>query len=171
MRRPGRSSVPLTTSRRFYGGSADIELYRTETALYRDNLASGSPGLWVVMIPTDADPPYKLLTVTADPAEGEGLTESAANIVEQVPMPASVVQVVERFIAEHHVEREFIKRKRDRADPERPVAPWLRRSRRMTADDDFLSRWSRRKQAAEAEKKPPKGIADAGRSACGRSSR
>ena len=102
---------------RFYGGSADIELYRTETALYRDNLASGSPGLWVVMIPTDADPPYKLLTVTADPAEGEGLTESAANIVEQVPMPASVVQVVERFIAQHHVEREFIKRKRDRADP------------------------------------------------------
>ena len=93
-------------------------MYRTETTHYRDNLATGSPGLWVVMIPTDADPPYKLLTVTADPAEGEGLTESATNIVEQVPMPASVVQVVERFVADHHVEREFIKRKRDRADPE-----------------------------------------------------
>jgi hypothetical protein len=33
-------------------------------------------------------------------------------------MPASVAQAVERFVAEHHVEREFIKRKRDRADPE-----------------------------------------------------
>jgi hypothetical protein len=102
----------------FYGGSADIELYRTETTQYRDNLATGVPGLWIVMTPTDADPPYKLLTVTADPAEGEGLTESAANIVEQVAMPASIVQVVERFIAEHHVERQFVKRKRDRADPE-----------------------------------------------------
>jgi hypothetical protein len=102
----------------YYGGSADVELYRTETTQYRDNLATGAPGLWVVMIPTEADPPYKLLTVTADPAEGEGLTESATNIVEQVPMPASVAQTVERFVAEHHVERAFIKRKRDRADPD-----------------------------------------------------
>ena len=39
----------------------------------------------------------------------------------------------------------------------------------MTADDDFLSRWSRRKQAAEAEKKPPKGIpTQGGQPAAGR---
>lgn len=102
----------------FYGGAADIELYRTETTHYRDNLATGSPGLWVVMIPTDAVPPYRLVAVTADPAEGEGYTESAANIVEQVPMPAAVIQAVERFVAEHHVERQFVKRTRDRVDPE-----------------------------------------------------
>ena len=45
----------------FYAGAADIELYRTETAHYRDNLATGSPGLWVVMSPTDGDPPYRLV--------------------------------------------------------------------------------------------------------------
>ena len=102
----------------FYGGTADIELYRTETTQYRDNLNSGSPGLWVIMVPTEADPPYRVLAVTADPAEGEGATESAANIVEQVPMPISVAEIVEQFVAEHHVERQFIKRKRDRIDPD-----------------------------------------------------
>ena len=68
----------------YYAGSTEIELYRSETTYYRDNLATGTPSLWVVMTSTEADPPYRLVTVTADPAEGEGLTESAANLVEQV---------------------------------------------------------------------------------------
>jgi hypothetical protein len=42
-------------------------------------------------------------------------------------MPEPVREQVEAFVAEHHVEREFFKRKRDRANPEslgrRPAAP------------------------------------------------
>jgi len=102
----------------FYAGSADIELYRSETTYYRDNLASGTPGLWVVMSGTGGDPPYQLVAVTADPAEGEGFTESAANLVEQVPMPESIQEIVAAFVAEHHVERQFFKRKRDRQNTE-----------------------------------------------------
>jgi hypothetical protein len=102
----------------FYAGSANIELYRSETTYYRDNLASGAPSLWVVMTGTGGDPPYQLVTVTADPAEGEGFTESAANLVEQVPMPPPIQEIVAAFVAEHHVERAFFKRKRERADPE-----------------------------------------------------
>jgi len=102
----------------FFAGSADIELYRTETTYYRDNLASGTPGLWVVMSGTGGDPPYQLFAVTADPAEGEGFTESAANLVEQVPMPESIQEIVAAFVAEHHVERQFFKRKRDRQNTE-----------------------------------------------------
>jgi hypothetical protein len=102
----------------FYAGSVDVELYRSETGYYRDNLASGAPSLWVVMAATDGDPPYQLVTVTADPAEGEGFTESAANLVEQVPMPKVIAETVAAFVAEHHVEREFFKRKRDRQDTE-----------------------------------------------------
>jgi len=102
----------------FYAGSADVELYRSETTYYRDNLASGAPSLWVIMSGTEGDPPYKLVAVTADPAEGEGFTESAANLVEQVPMPESIQQIVAAFVAEHHVERKFFKRKRDRQDTE-----------------------------------------------------
>jgi len=102
----------------FYAGSADIELYRSETTYYRDNLASGAPGLWVVMSGTSGDPPYQLVAVTADPAEGEGFTESAANLVENVPMPESIQEIVAAFVAEHHVERQFFKRKRDRQNTE-----------------------------------------------------
>jgi hypothetical protein len=102
----------------FYAGSTDIDLYRSETTYYRDNLASGAPSLWVVMTPTSGDPPYQLVAVTADPAEGEGFTESAANLVEQVPMPESIQQIVAAFVAEHHVERQFFKRKRDRQNTE-----------------------------------------------------
>ena len=102
----------------FYAGAAGIELYRTETTNYRDNLASGSPGLWVVLRPTGGEPPYKVFAVTADPAEGEAFTEAGADLVEQVAMPAPIRELVEAFVAEHHVERSFFKRQRDRADPQ-----------------------------------------------------
>jgi hypothetical protein len=102
----------------FYAGSAEIELYRSETTYYRDNLATGVPGLWVVMAASDGEVPYRLATVTADPAEGEGSAASPANLVEQVPMPESIQAIVAAFVAEHHVEQPFFKRKRDRQDTE-----------------------------------------------------
>jgi hypothetical protein len=102
----------------FYAGSRTIDLYRTETARYRENLATGSPMLWVVLSPAEGDWPYTLATVTADPAEGEAFTGAGANLVEPVTMPAVVREAVESFIAEHHVEQESFKRKRDRANPE-----------------------------------------------------
>ena len=114
----------------FYAGRAEIALYPTETRSYRDNLATGSPSLWVVLSANEGDPPYQLVTVTADPSEGEGFTESAANLVEQVPMPESIQEIVAAFVAEHHVERQFFKRKRDRAGSGiARAAARLRRSR------------------------------------------
>ena len=102
----------------FYAGSALIDLYRTETARYRENLGSGSPLIWVVLSPSDGPSPYSLAAVTVDPAEGEAFTEAGANLVEAVPMPEIVREAIENFVAEHHVEREFVKRTRRRADPE-----------------------------------------------------
>lgn len=102
----------------FYAGAADVDLYVSETGNYRDNLATQSPSLWVALRPTDVEPPYELVAVTADPAEGESYTQSGVGVVEAVPMPEAVRAIVEAFVAEHHVERPFFKRKRDRADPE-----------------------------------------------------
>ncbi len=102
----------------FYAGATEIGLYRTETARYRDNLASGAPSLWVALRPTGGEPPYDLLAVTADPSEGESFTQAGDDLVGAVPMPQSVRETVEAFVAEHHVEEVFHKRKRDRADPE-----------------------------------------------------
>lgn len=102
----------------FYAGAAEVALYRSETAHYRDNLASGAPSLWVALRPTGVEPPYDLVAVTADPAEGEGFTQNGDHLVDAVPMPEAVRAIVQAFVAEHHVETPFFKRKRDRANPE-----------------------------------------------------
>jgi hypothetical protein len=102
----------------FYAGSATVDLYRSETGRYRDNLATGAPSIWIVLTPSEGTWPYAVSVVTADPAEGEAFTEAGANLVEAVPMPEMLHQAIENFIAEHHVETEFVKRERRRADPE-----------------------------------------------------
>jgi Protein of unknown function (DUF3305) len=104
------SQADVTT---FYAGEAVIELYRTETANYRDNLASGKPSLWVILRPAPGEVGFDLLFVTADPAEAEALTGAGNDLVDTVPMPASITRIVEDFIAEHHVEHTFFKRQRD----------------------------------------------------------
>ncbi|XIA64281.1 DUF3305 domain-containing protein [Bradyrhizobium sp. TZ2] len=102
----------------FYAGAAEIDLYRTETANYRDNLVSAAASVWIAMLATGDEASYKISCVTADPAEGEALTESGQGIVEAVAMPVSVRDTIASFVAEHHVERIFVKRKPNRADPE-----------------------------------------------------
>lgn len=105
-----------TTS--FYAGEAQIALFRSHTQFYRDNLQSGAPALWIAMHPTERDPPYTIAAVTADPAEGESFTETGTNLVEAVPMPDAIRETIAAFVAEHHVEQVFYKRKRDRANTE-----------------------------------------------------
>jgi uncharacterized protein DUF3305 len=101
----------------FYAGEAVIELHRTETTNYRDNLTSGAPALWVALRPVVSERPYEILAVTADPAEGEAFTDAGGNLVEAVPMPPDVVKALVQFIDEHHVERPFLKRQRQPAEP------------------------------------------------------
>jgi hypothetical protein len=105
----------------YYAGTAPVELHRSETANYRDNLASPSPGLWVVLRQHQGEPPYRLFTVTADPAEGEAYTEAGSDLVDQVAMPPSIRATIADFVAEHHVERPFYKRERQAADPQSHV--------------------------------------------------
>jgi Protein of unknown function (DUF3305) len=102
----------------YYVGTSEIELYRTDTGNYRHNLASEKPSLWIVLRPTGAEPPFELLTVTADPSEGESYTQAGNDLVGAVPMPAAIRRTVAEFVAQHHVERSFHKRKREQADPE-----------------------------------------------------
>jgi len=101
----------------FYAGSTAIELYTSDTGNYRDNLL-GDGKLWVILTPTESDPPYALFKVTADPTEGEAQTETGANLVDTVDMPDVIRATLEAFVAEHHVEQTFFKRKRDRANPD-----------------------------------------------------
>ncbi len=101
----------------YYAGGFEISLHAGETSHYRDNLASGRPSLWVVLQPVAGDE-YEVATVTADPYEGEALAQGNGEIVEAVPMPQDIQERVAAFVEAFHVERRFIKRKRDRAQPE-----------------------------------------------------
>jgi hypothetical protein len=96
----------------YYAGMATIALHRTETGNYRDNLCCAAPLLWVVLRPTGAEPPYTVFAVTADPAEGEAFTQTGDDVVDAVPMPEPIRARLETFIAQHHVDRPFYKRKR-----------------------------------------------------------
>jgi hypothetical protein len=102
----------------FYAGAGEIALYRSDAASYRDNLATGTALLWVVLRPTGREPPYEIAGITADPSEGEAFSETATDLIETVAMPDVIRAALEDFVAEHHVERPFVKRQRDRVSPE-----------------------------------------------------
>jgi len=104
----------------FYAGEAVIELHRTETANYRQNLSSRMPALWVVLRPRPASPAFDVLTVTADPSEGEAMTDAGNDLVAAVAMPAAIIDTIDDFITRYHVERPFNKRQRNRDDQQMP---------------------------------------------------
>jgi hypothetical protein len=114
---PGTSLGKVDDAELFYLGTADLQAHTFETANYRDNFMSGAPRLWVVLRPQGELMP-ELVTVTCDPTEGEGLSETGWDIVNTVPMPEPIQAALAVFIEEHHVDRAVYKRKRDRADPE-----------------------------------------------------
>ncbi|MBX9925645.1 MAG: DUF3305 domain-containing protein [Hyphomicrobiaceae bacterium] len=110
-------------STRYYAGAHDITLYSTETTNYRDNLLTDEPKLWVVLRPDGDEPPITIAAITADPAEGEAYTEAGTNTVETIPMPIEIATDIAGFIADYHVERPFLKRKRDRKDMDEKWRP------------------------------------------------
>jgi hypothetical protein len=124
------TAAPWTTlaaeaeSSLFFAGEALIELHRTETTNYRANLASGAPALWVALRPVASERPYEILAVTADPAEGEAFTDAGSNLVEAVPMAPDIAVAVAEFVAQHHVERPFVKRQRNQQAPSSRRAGW-----------------------------------------------
>lgn len=97
---------------RFFLGHAQVWFHRADTPTYRDNLATGSPRMWVRLRLEDGRP--RLIGVTADPAEGEAFTEAGNDLVDHVLMPGEVAAALARFVETHHVERVFLKRRRDR---------------------------------------------------------
>jgi hypothetical protein len=99
----------------FYAGASELALHASATAHYRDNLLGDQPSLWVGVRPLDRDL-CVVTTVTADPYEGEALTEGLGSIVDSVAMPPILQAAIADFVTRFHVERPFFKRERERAD-------------------------------------------------------
>ncbi|MEC9368269.1 MAG: DUF3305 domain-containing protein [Pseudomonadota bacterium] len=100
----------------YLAANATVELHRKETEAYKFNLEGEEPVLYVVLA-ADDDPesPHEVRVskVTASPFEAQDYLDSGEEIVEPVPMPEAMVEWLADYIAEHHVEEKFKKRKRD----------------------------------------------------------
>ena len=82
----------------YYAGSASIELFSSDTANYRDNLADGEPRIWVALRRQDGGPELELTKVTADPTEGEAMFESGCDVIGTVPMPPEIASWIAAFV-------------------------------------------------------------------------
>jgi hypothetical protein len=100
----------------FYGGDLDIELFRGETDGYRTNLSQATPVVYVVLRRNaEAETlEFEPFLVTVCPYEAMGYSEGNDDIVEGVPMPPEVMDWLREFVALHHVDRPFVKRKNKR---------------------------------------------------------
>jgi hypothetical protein len=103
----------------YYAGPASIDLFSSDTANYRDNLADGEPRIWVALRRQDGGAELELTKVTADPTEGEAMFESGCDVIGTVPMSPDIAAWIAAFVDEFHVERAFHKRKRDRTSEDR----------------------------------------------------
>lgn len=101
----------------FYAGPCELALHPSSAPNYRDNLASGRPSLWVALRLGD-DGSCAVAGVSADPYEGEALTEGIGGLVEALPMPAEIRAGIAAFCDAFPAERPFFRRERDRADPD-----------------------------------------------------
>lgn len=98
-------------------GDHQLMLHHGETAHYRTNLSSARPSIWVAM---DGEHVH---LATPDPYEGEALASDPARVVEALAMPPAVQAQVADFIARHHVEEVFHKRRRTPASGQDGVDP------------------------------------------------
>jgi hypothetical protein len=122
----------------WYLGAHDLTLYSGDTGHHRDNLTSQRPSVWVALSGADKPATVRVRLVTADPYEGGGLADDPALVVEAVPMPDLLRAPIEAFIAAHHVEEVFRKRKRQPVDPD---AAFSARAPRILREED---KWGRR---------------------------
>ncbi len=103
----------------WFAGTAELALHRSDTPNYKDNLESAWPLVWALLRPAPGTPSgMALAAVTVDPGEAEVLSENPSDTLEALPMPPALASTLAAFVREHHVERAFHKRKRDRADSE-----------------------------------------------------
>lgn len=102
----------------FFAGTAEVTLHRTDTPNYKDNLEAAQPLIWVLLRPEPDGEGVMLQAVTVDPGEAEIFTEGPRDILESLPMPPGIRSLLAEFVRDHHVERVFHKRKRDRQDPD-----------------------------------------------------
>lgn len=101
----------------FHAATVDLELFRSDTEAYLHGLTAQEPSVYIVMRSAGAGArPLEIVLATVAPYEAQDYCDSGEEIVEKVPMPPALQAWVGAFVAEHHEDREFVKRRRDKKD-------------------------------------------------------
>lgn len=103
----------------YHAATVTLDLHHTQTEAYLEELHAKTPSVYVILRPVfdGADAmPYEVTLVTASPYEAQDYCDTGEEVVEKVPMPAGLLGLVRDFVAAHHVEDTFKKRRRDRVD-------------------------------------------------------
>ncbi|WP_113912652.1 DUF3305 domain-containing protein [Roseovarius dicentrarchi] len=97
----------------YHAATLPLELYVSDTEAYAHELQTRAPSVYVVLSPDASvkETPWKVTLVTASPYEGQDYCDSAEVMVEKVPMPAGMQAWIGDYLARHHEEETFIKRK------------------------------------------------------------
>ncbi len=101
----------------YHAATVPMELWRTDTDAYQTALNTDQPSVYIVMRETpEAEEGQQLAVhlVTASPYDAQDYTDSGEEIVERVPMPPQLIAFLRDFIAEHHEDEVFVKRRRDK---------------------------------------------------------
>ncbi|WP_306131776.1 DUF3305 domain-containing protein [Roseivivax marinus] len=123
----------------FHAATMPLTLHRGETEAYRIALSEPVPAAYVVLRPSapGAAMPWRVHLVTASPHEAALFQTSGDEIVEKVAMPDILVPWVGDWVARHHVEEPFVKRRR--RPQEMPVEDGVGDARVTRASDVYRS--------------------------------
>jgi len=101
----------------YHAATLTLDLHHTQTGAYLEALRARVPSVYVVMRPVVAGAeamPFEVTLVTASTFEAQDYCDTGEEMVERVPMPEGLIALIRDFVAAHHVDEVFKKRKRDR---------------------------------------------------------
>ena len=98
----------------FHAATLPLTLYVSDAEAYAHELQARDPSVYVVLRPSGptSDRPWKVAIVTASPYEAQDYCDSAEELVEKIRMPEGLLNWIADFVARHHEEETFVKRRR-----------------------------------------------------------
>jgi hypothetical protein len=95
----------------FHAATLTLEMHRKDTDSLIQNLSAQVPAVWVALRGTGRPTPVAAMV---SPFEASFYEVDGEDRVEKVAMPEGMKAWVADFVARHHVEEKFIKRRRDK---------------------------------------------------------
>lgn len=100
---------------RYHAATVPLNLYFSDTDAYLFNLSDRVPSVYIILRDEeddDSDWPVFVHLATVSPFESEQFEDAGEDTIERVPMTPEMIAWLKAFIAFHHDEEDFVKRKR-----------------------------------------------------------